>query len=493
MKIIVKSKGEKTTIAFFLSAIVTYLVFKLFIEAFYLNDSTKIFIASWLGNTILILYLCFFYMLNKKVFTLFNILVAFMYLFNWGQCFMWSLGIHTDTEIGKTNLYSNYRIPTTAEILDAQFFTILMMLFFLSGSMISGVVQKRKNIKQKIGYELEDNVLYKISKFASFIIVPLTFARIFQTIFISYKWGYQALYYSDHSISDGLLTQVEYLFFPVLIGLLLGSHYNKKIRRNVYCIFAAYAVLYLLAGERGNWLYKLAILIWLEHKYYKPINAKKFIKWSVMGVVGLYVVYVIVQLRSVALSEISMEDITEALSLMNFPLISAIFEMGGNMGIITILLIEGKGIWNGYNTYIAAILGMPATFWLKYFGIDFTFLENWFSQDFLNISWGSGFSFIGEAFINGGRNFAFIYMIILGFFIATITKVNEDKRHRGSMLSIAFKVTSCNAFASMMRGSCHLSFKQWFLGVLLYLGFIKLIAIMYKRKLNTGRIRYGEN
>ena len=158
------------------------------------------------------------------------------------------------------------------------------------------------------------------------------------------------------------------------------------------------------------------------------------------------------------------------------------------MGIIIILLSKGSQIWGKYNTYLAAILGMPATFWLKYFGIDFEYLENWFSKDVLQISWGSGFSFIGEAFINGGIYGAFIYVLLLGALIAYITKTDKRDIENHNILKVAFKVTSCNAFATMVRGSCHSSFKAWFLSVFLYLGLVKIISSIYIKRIKSDEV-----
>lgn len=457
------------------------------------NLDISIFAVSWAGNFIILFYCVIYYKTYGNIFTPFNILALFMFLFNWGQCIMWSLGIHIEGEIGTTNLYSNYAIPSDKQILDGQLFTIFMISFFLFGALLLQAVNNENSTKKISNFIVEKNVLYQFSKIAAVIVIPLVFLRILQTLYISYSYGYVALYYGENNIAGGILAQVEIFFFPVLVGLLLGSNYNKKTRRIVYAIFGLYMILYLMAGERGNWLYKLVLLIWLDHKYHKPINFKKLIKFSIISILAIYVIYAVVSLRSIAIKDIGISNILEAFSPKNFPLVSAIFEMGSNMGIIIILLIEGSQIWSGYNTYLAAILGMPATFWLKYFGIDFTYLENWFSQDILKISWGSGFSFVGEAFINGGLKYAFIYILILGIFISSITKISDKDINNHNILRVAFKVTSCNAFMTMMRGSSHSSFKAWFLGVIVYLGIVKIIANLLKIKESRKKVKIVGN
>ena len=474
MKALVSVKKLNASVIFLMLNLWLYFPVVFMINATLLGSEIGLFSLSWLGNLVLISYCYIYYKSNHEIFTPFNILALFMALFNWGQCIMWSLGIHTDTEIGTGELYSNYRMPTPSEIMNGQMFTIVMMAFFLCGALFANSVISKKE-RHRISDAKEMKVLYRFSKYVSFLVVPLTFYRIFQALVISFTHGYAALYYGDYNIAGGWLTQVEYIFFPVLVGLLIGSNYAKSTRRNVYIIFGVYMILYFISGERGNWLYKLILLIWLEHKFYRPINAKIIAKWSVFIILGLYLVYGMIELRNTSLSSVTFDEMLDVVSLEKFPLVSAFFDMGGNMSIIIILLIEGSDIWNNYNTYLAAIIGMPATFWLEDFGIKFTYLENWFSQDFLEILWGSGFSFVGEAFLNGGKYFAFIYVVILGFFISAVTRV-DNKIGRNNGIAIAFVVTSCNAFTTMMRGSCHSSFKAWFLGSIIYLSCVILIS-----------------
>lgn len=482
MKLLINKKRVSRTLFYIVISTIICIFSTLFVYNVGLKAESRVFIISWIGNAVMLLYILTYYKIYHKIFTLFNVLVLFMFLFNWGQCLMWSIGIHVDGEIGSTNLYGNYITPSQKQILDGQVFTLFMMMFFLCGGLLIHAVDSTKKSKIRYNLATERSMLFKISRVMAVVVVPLTFYRIIQAIMTSFSYGYLALYYGDANMAGGILVQVEYLFFPVLVGLLLGSDYSKTTRKVVYAIFSLYMVMYFLAGERGNWLYKLVLLIWLDHTYHKKINIKRLARYSLVAVIMLYIVYAMVSLRSNALGGITVDQIIQAFSLQNFPIISAIFEMGGSMGIIIILLIEGSTIWTGYNTYIAAILGMPATFWLRYLGIDFQYIENWFSQDILRINWGSGFSFIGEAFLNGGLYFASVYVLVLGMFIAYITKLRSDNMDKNDVLSIAFKVTSCNAFMTMMRGSCHSSFKAWFIGALLYLGIVKILSSVVMKK-----------
>lgn len=56
---------------------------------------------------------------------------------------MWSLGIHSDNEIGKTKLYSNYKIPNNVEIYRGIIYSGWCFLALLIGmTLILGIKSK---------------------------------------------------------------------------------------------------------------------------------------------------------------------------------------------------------------------------------------------------------------------------------------------------------------------------------------------------------------
>ncbi len=464
--------------------IVCVIIYVIFIPQIDINgaDEITVFILSWIGNIIFFIYAYVYYKRHGKIFTPFMMVVLFMFLFDWGQCFMWSLGIHVDSEIGKAPLYGVFSGVSAGQIVSAQMYTIICCSFFLCGATY-GLVFVKKNARSRMfayDYKYDRIALFKISRILALVIIPLSLYQAVRTSMVSYLYGYVSIYYSEHN-TTGVLTNIDYMFFPVLVGLLLGSDYDKWVRRFVYLVFILYAGIYFIGGKRGVWLGGFVMLLWMEHAYNKKINGKRFIKYVLLGIVGLYIVYVMIDIRGSVenLSQVTSNDIVEAFSLENNPLVSVFFETGGAMSIILILLTKQGKLWTGYNTFIAAILGMPSTVWLKWFGIDFMYLDNWFSQNVLGISWGTGFSVVAESYINGGLFFAPVYMIIIGFIISKITEMPDKELSKNSLL-IAFKVISAQSFMFIFRGSVHGSMKRWFLGTILLLGFSKLLAYLYK-------------
>jgi hypothetical protein len=91
---------------------------------------------------------------------------------------------------------------------------------------------------------------------------------------------------------------LEIFFFPALVGMLIGSEYKKSVKYFVYTTFSIYTLLNLSCGDRGSWLYKLIVLVWLSYKNNKSINVKKLLFFSSVGLGFLYIVYAIVDLRN---------------------------------------------------------------------------------------------------------------------------------------------------------------------------------------------------
>ena len=75
------------------------------------------------------------------------------------------------------------------------------------------------------------------------IVIPITIIKILKTISYSLTYGYVALYYSDFQLSREYISYAETSFFPVLVGILIGSNYKKK--RLVYFDFCFYMLGYI--------------------------------------------------------------------------------------------------------------------------------------------------------------------------------------------------------------------------------------------------------
>lgn len=411
---------------------------------------------------------------NYNKLPLVSLVVIFFFLFNFGQSFMWSFGIHGIGEIGTSKLFSNFSVPRLDQILRTLLFSAYCYFSFCVGVISIECFTIEPKITISKNNELYKKIIYNLSLFLGIFIIPLTFFKIFLILSHAVKFGYVSLYYSDFKLNPLLLRGEDY-FFPVVVGLLIGSGYKKV--NQVYFIFALYTILYLLAGERGNWLYKLVVLIWMHHRYYLKLNWKKILKGSFFAFLFLYLIGVAVDVRNIGISNIELSDIQRSFTSGNI-LFRYIFEMGNSLGVTLIILSIGREPFQQFgNTFVFSLLTSISTKIALFFGVKYTYLANFLSQEILKISWGTGFNLFSEAYINAGW-LGFLYLFIFGIFVSIMLKTNSNVKR------VFLATISCSIICSMIRDSSLSGFRQ-FVQVVLFLNLI--IGFLYyfkKRNIN---------
>lgn len=454
------------------------------------NYDSLIFLFSWLG-ILLAIYIVFTWRrVTGYIFSPYTIFMLFFLLFNYGQSLMWAFGIHKSMEIGQATLYSGFGVANDSDIIKAQALTLISILMFHFGAILSSrkikiVAQKRKQV---LCYQDTSKILkaiYYSSLLLGLLIIPNTLLHAYSDLQTSLVYGYKSLYYSEFANNDAtVFALLRRMFFPCLIGLLIGSRYNKKVRISVYIIFSIYLMLNLLAGDRGSWLYKVFTLVWLSHVFYKPINFKKGFKYVLFSIFVIYVTDVIVSFRNTGLSNISISDLRESLSFQNSIFIEPFFEMGGSMNPTIILQKYGWDVWPYANTYLLAMLGMVTNKIIYILDIPFSTISSWFSQEYLGISYGAGFSIIAEALLNFGPLIAPLIMILLGYLISSLIFVNKNSNYKQRPLRLLFVVVTLDVITPVTRNYFHLLLKDWFYGVVVFLIFILLFkTFILKRKI----------
>ncbi|HFU3977122.1 TPA: hypothetical protein ACGO2J_002203, partial [Streptococcus suis] len=130
-----------TKVKLVIISVITYVLF-LFVTALaiYLTENVSnsiIIFWGFFNNIIFILAIFSLRKIENRRFSLKSIILSFFFLFNFGQIFLWTLGIHSSSELGKVPLYSNFRIPDNYDIFKAlifsmQSFATLCLGFFIS-------------------------------------------------------------------------------------------------------------------------------------------------------------------------------------------------------------------------------------------------------------------------------------------------------------------------------------------------------------------------
>ena len=496
------SKAKFETILLMLFALSFY-----YIGYFLLSSSetqlsySLVIVFSWIGILAFVFCVINFRKITGKWFTLYTIYFIFLCLFMFGQCFMWAFGIHDSEEIGRVNLFHFGFPATTKGILLAQLLSILGIIMFHCGFCL--FYKKNRNVKEselnlpsdssldhnefikKTNYsdenaltnissvsfqagfdqtlkpiEYKDNDLFVVSCIACLFGSIATFYSIARAIVVNQVYGYGATLYNAEVVASqsNIILLLRMLFFPSLVGILIGSSFSYKSRRFVYVIFAVFSFASLMAGDRGEWIFPLVLLFWLHHNYVRPINLRKFFMYVALGVL---LIFVSVAVRNVRLNGVTISKLFDSMFSGDNAIFSAFFELGRGMQHSVIMMEVG---WDSYpygNTYLLALLGMVTEAVPRFLIPGYSSLATWYSTKFLSISYGAGFSIIAEGIVNFGPLFFWIPLFIFGFLFARILFGEKSKLSINNALSLFMKTSITYCALQGIRNTALVSLKTF--------------------------------
>lgn len=427
---------------------------------------------NWLGILIFIYsVLVWRWERRQSYVSLYTIFLLFMILFSYGQCVMWAFGIGVDSGIGSKELfYSTGLVPNDEILTLVKWYTCISMLVFNFGALIASNKPKLKKYKwyESHNVKLVKKYMYIVGCFITVFLYPIAIISKVRELIITSSYGYNALYYGVNSTQSGYLQILMYLFFPGLLCMLIGSDFSKKTVRFVWALFSIYALFGIFSGDRGSWIYSFVILMWLLIKQ-KGLKINKLLKFAILGLVSLYFIEAIVNVRDAGgIFALKWEDVFSIIKLEDSPIVNVFFEMGNTMSVLTYFIAKGYKIYPYENTYLVSLLGSVSTRVLSLFGIQHILIGDWFSQSHLNLTWGTDFSMIAEAYVNGGFVGGFIYMFILGMIIGKVLCVCEDfndiKLHP---IKFFISVATAEILIGFPRTASYLIVKNFIYGVCL--------------------------
>lgn len=421
-----------------------------------------------------------------KFFTLYSIFLIFSFLFTYGQCLMWALNIHLENEIGKQRLYTLGTTNNDA-IVHTQMLTLIGLLVFHCGSLISYRKKPANNKFVEIENDPQDqkkNALLGASWICNIVSSPFMLYSILRSVAINSIYGYGAVLNNAAVVAtqNNFVLLIRMMYIPSLFGILISSEYKKGYVRYCYISFALYMILSMLAGDRGEWLFPLLLIVWMHHNYYKPIMAKRMLGYIIAG---FLLASISVGIRDSRNTGVTVSGFLDALSGSQNPIISAIFEMGGSMRPTLVLVQYG---WNSYpygNSYLLALIGMITEKPLSTLIPGYESLSGWFSRSYLGIKYGAGFSFIAEAFANYGPYLFLVAMFLMGILFSKgmffAEGINYKKRPLASFMGLA----TANAMILAIRNTLLVSLKTWIYSTLTILIVYYLICSITRHNRST--------
>lgn len=441
-----------------------------------INYQTFKYNLSFTGLILGIFIMISWYQLTNKIFSLYTIFILFLFLFNYGHGLLWALGIHSEVEIGQTPLFT-LGLTSPTDIIKTQLIILISILAFHCGAVLYVKPMNKHLMNNSTLSVLQDdkslNSIYDVSFVLSLIVVPITFYNSIYNLKVASSYGYSSLYYGEHANSGiSIFILISMMFFPCLVGLLIGSRYRGNVKIAVYIIFSIYVLLGVMTGDRGEWLYKLLILFWMSHTFNQKFKLRSVIKYILLGIGFLYLVSAIVSMRNTG---ITLDGLKDSLSSDNNVIVSSIFEMGQSMRPTIVLVKSGWGIFPYGNSYIFAILGIVSERFISILNIPYVTLSSWFSQDYLGISYGAGFSVITEALLNFGPYGAPLFLCILGYITTSVIHI-DTLNYKSKPLRVFFAVTTTSAFIAVVRNTMQTTLKGWFYTTLI----IYILILIYR-------------
>lgn len=456
-----------TTIVFF--SIITYI---LLYDHQFDEKEQIIFILSVIGWIELAICIISMKIKTGRWISLYSGTISLAFLFTFGQCLFWAMGVHTKDEIGINPLYT-YNPATKDTIIKTQLMTLAGLLVFHFGAFISyrkkNSAGKNINHKGKIREtERNRNILYKTSIIINTITTPIAIFNVARSIIINQTYGYGATFNNAEIIStqNNILILLGTMFIPSIFGLLISSKYNKKMVIYCYLSFVIYTLLGIIAGDRGEWLLPLLLLLWMHHRFYKPIHFKGV---ALCAIVAVLILAISVGIRNSRRYGVTIEGLAEAVKTEDSPIISAAFEMGNSMGPSLVLTQYG---WDKYpygNTYLQTIIGMVTEKPLSYLIDGYKGIQGWFSEDYLGIKYGAGFSFIAEAFANYGPYYFLIAMLIIGIIFTKLVFRIEEIDYKIEPIITFLGISTANSILLSIRNTIIVAAKYWVYSTLIYL------------------------
>lgn len=458
-----------------LLALFTYILFLWLIDSTISDYKAGVFIMSILGWVMWIYIALSWKRISGQLFSLYFIFVSFAILFMYGQCLMWAFGIHTNSEIVNRVIEGGVRL-TEEDIFRTQLVTLTGLLLFHLGAVWQ---YKVPSVNSRLTSENRaSGSLLSICELALAFSALCTYVYWIQNVLIYRVGGYGSYQYGASSGNmSSIIVIGSWLFIPSIIGVLISSHYRKIFKQVCYGLFAIYVILCTMAGDRG-WIYEVVILVWLHYRMQDQIDIKRLIK---LAAVGFVVVLFAASISKVRQSGISVNSIINSIKNDN-PLSSAFFEMGGTMAPAAIILKDHSFSYPYGNTYLLAIPEMITTRFITMFVPNYQGIGGWFSQSYLGITYGAGFSMIAEAVANYGRYFAPVWMLILGGMVGRVISIHPEEKNE---ITLFFKSTTCLALLFLVRNSTVNALKRWFFTTIIILFVVTVLSNRYRGKVDN--------
>lgn len=424
---------------------------------------------------IIILY--YFILWGDLVKSRINFLSMFLisfYLFTLGQPLLNALNF-TPT----VNLFEREPIES---IVVAQFYTIICLVSFYIGSLLTLIKNKKENIPKKTANYLF--VFRNIGVLLFFVALPFTLYYLVVRYNYTINLGYGAFYNDRESGSflfrlSGLMSTY---FFMSLLLLMIGYKNNKNKYKAINLIVIFFVISLFIIGERATPTGILVILFWYNTNILKTTSLKGNLKMLILVLVLLFIYPIIGEIRNQEdrdLSNVTQGDenfIVESIGTFGY----SMFPLIKTMEIIP----ENESYHYGSSYLYSLTTIIPNISNGVHIGAQKASLGEWLKNK-LEMTSGPGYSMPAEAYYNFGW-FLTPIMMLFGSIFAVFLTLRKKDYENSIKLFIVFAFFYMNITAP----------RSQFIGMVRDLFYIilpiYLILIVYKNKVINMKLKMND-
>ena len=401
----------------FTALIVIYSVVITLLDEAFVVDKSNLVLLGWIGLFQFFLTIYSWLKCGNGLYSPYTVFSICLFLFSYGQCLVYPLGI----DLLDPSLIGHLGIAMS-DVYVGQLYTLLFLAAFHLGALLFS--RKFRNTRKTYQEDCNYGRIQKVGWFFFLISAYPYFSDLIQSMLLSMRFGYGAMYGGDPTVGlDTLSSQIGQLFIPSVICLFIGYKENHFMR-NVFLSFLLFIVLLLFAtGGRSMGVILLAQIVVMFNYIIKPIS-KKGTVILLISVIGLMsVLSAIKEIRTEANRSIS--DIKVEHSYKGA--VNTIAEMGLSMSCLikTQEFVPASENYRYGKTYLYSFTTIIPNlgFWEYHPAKKEANMSEWLTGK-LGTTFGTGFSMCAEAYINFGY-WGWLMMMLLGYAIASLSLTME--------------------------------------------------------------------
>ena len=365
-----------------------------------------------------------------SIFSPYIIFLVCLYLFSFGQSFLYAFRISPERDlIGYMGITSN-------QIFRAQVDTLTMLAFFHIGALARQKQSRIVNTISPFKHIIQQKRLKQIGWLLLVISIVPYYIELIRNAILSILFGYGTLYEQEVKIGISNIQSIlaDY-YIPSLLCLFIAYKDSKLPKVLIITTFLFSIFVILVTGGRSEAVILIALLLIFINYFIKKIEKRHLFLLFVGGLWFMVLLSAIAHNRNESNRTLSLNPVGEENAI-----VDAIAEMGGTMFCLvkTQEIVPKDENYRFGSSYLLSFTTIIPNmgFWDIHPAKKYSDLNEWLT-DYLNLSYGSGFSMCAEAYVNFG-NLGFLMMFVFGLFTATFFGKFEPAIKVNNYASIAF-------------------------------------------------------